>query len=235
MLDRLYFNGIVRTMGEENPIAQALGVLDGKIVFVGSDDEAKMLEAAEKIDLDGKLMLPGFNEGHMHLGTYSFANMNVKLFETKSVEECLERMKARLEETPDMKWMYARGFNDQSFEVEKRYPTREELDSVSNQIPIMAVRACGHAAVVNSVAMDKIVKLPEAEEMLGNRIHPETGEVDEAAVKLFYKVMDELTVEDAEKFLSFGMKKLAECGITSCQTDDLKGIPAAQRRTVIQA
>ena len=235
MLDRLYFNGIVRTMDEENPIAQALGVLDGKIVFVGSDDEAKMLEAAEKIDLDGKLMLPGFNEGHMHLGTYSFANMNVKLFETKSVEECLERMKARLEETPDMKWMYARGFNDQSFEVEKRYPTREELDSVSDQIPIMAVRACGHAAVVNSVAMDKIVKLPEAEEMLGNRIHPETGEVDEAAVKLFYKVMDELTVEDAEKFLSFGMKKLAECGITSCQTDDLKGIPAAQWRTVIQA
>ena len=77
MLDRLYFNGIVRTMDEENPIAQALGVLDGKIVFVGSDDEAKMLEAAEKIDLDGKLMLPGFNEGHMHLGTYSFANMNV--------------------------------------------------------------------------------------------------------------------------------------------------------------
>ena len=69
MLDRLYFNGIVRTMDEENPIAQALGVLDGKIVFVGSDDEAKMLEAAEKIDLDGKLMLPGFNE----LFYFSFA------------------------------------------------------------------------------------------------------------------------------------------------------------------
>ena len=235
MLDRLFFNGIIRTMDEENPVAQAIGMKDGKICFVGSDEQAASLEAAEKVNLNGKLALPGFNEGHMHLGTYAFANMNVKLFETKSVEECLERMKKRLAETPDMKWMYARGFNDQSFTKDKRYPTREELDTVSDQIPIMAVRACGHAAVVNSVAMDRIVKLPEAEEMMGNRIHPETGEVDEAAVKLFYKAIDERTVEDVEELLKFGMNKLAECGITCCQTDDLKGIPAAPWRTVIQA
>ena len=235
MLDRLFYNGIVRTMDEARPTAQAVGIKDGTIRFVGNDEEAAVLEAKERVDLNGKMVLPGFNEGHMHLGTYAFANMNVKLFETKSVEECLDRMKQRLTETPDMKWMYARGFNDQSFTEEKRYPTREELDTVSDRIPIMAVRACGHAAVVNSVAMDRIVRLPEAEEMLGNRIHPATGEVDEAAVKLFYKVMDECTVEEAEALLKFGMNKLAECGITCCQTDDLKGIPAAPWRTVIQA
>ncbi len=235
MLDRLLFNGIVHTMDEGKPEAQAIGIKDGKICFVGSDEEAAALEAKEKVDLKGKAVLPGFNEGHMHLGSYAFSNANILLMDAVSVEDILERLKKRLAEEPDAKWLFGRGWNDQKFTGEKRYPTREELDSVSKDIPILVVRACGHAGITNTIGMEKIVALPEAEEMMADRIHPATGELNEGAVKLFYKVMEERHVEEVEKLLKFGMEKLAECGITCCQTDDLKAIPAAPWRTVIQA
>lgn len=235
MLDRLLCNGIVHTMDEERPTAEAVGIKDGRIAFVGSNEEAAAMEAAEKVDLGGKTVLPGFNEGHMHLGGYSFSNMNVKLADARSVQDILDSLKQRLAEEPDAKWLYGRGWNDQNFTDEKRYPTREELDSVSSDIPILVVRACGHAAITNTIGMEKIVALPEAEEMMADRIHPTTGELNEGAVKLFYKVMEERSVEEVEKLLLFGMNKLAECGITCCQTDDLKAIPAAPWRTVIQA
>ena len=63
MLDRIFYNGLIKTMNEDQPVAEAVGVKDGRICFVGSNEEAAQLEAMEKVDLGGKLMLPGFNEG----------------------------------------------------------------------------------------------------------------------------------------------------------------------------
>ena len=235
MLDRILFNGVVHTMDKEKPEAQAVGIKDGKICFVGTNEEAAALEAAEKVDLEGKTVLPGFNEGHMHLGGYAFSNLNVKLMDAKSSKEVVAALKQRLEEKPESKWLYGRGWNDQNFEDEKRYPSKEEMDSVSTEIPVIVVRACGHASVVNSLALEKIMALPDAAPLMGEYIHPETGVLNEQATKLFYKIMEERTVDEVEEMLHFGLTKLAECGITCCQSDDLKAIPAAPWRTVIQA
>ncbi|MBQ4577385.1 MAG: amidohydrolase family protein, partial [Firmicutes bacterium] len=181
MLDRILFNGVVHTMDKEKPEAQAVGIKDGKICFVGTNEEAAALEAAEKVDLEGKTVLPGFNEGHMHLGGYAFSNLNVKLMDAKSAGEVVAALKARLEAQPESKWLYGRGWNDQNFEDEKRYPSKEEMDSVSTEIPIIVVRACGHASVVNSLALEKIMALPDAAPLMGEYIHPETGVLNEQA------------------------------------------------------
>ncbi|MBO4990627.1 MAG: amidohydrolase, partial [Firmicutes bacterium] len=93
MLERLLCNGIVYTMDEERPTAEAVGIKDGRIAFVGSNEEAAAMEAAEKVDLGGKTVLPGFNEGHMHLGGYAFSNMNVKLADARSVQDILDSLK----------------------------------------------------------------------------------------------------------------------------------------------
>ncbi|MBO4880912.1 MAG: amidohydrolase [Firmicutes bacterium] len=233
-MDKLFYNGKIVTMDGVS-IVQAVGVDQDRIVFTGSDEEAANLNADERIDLQGALMLPGFNEGHMHTATYSFVNSNVTMFHCRSVADCLDTLRQYYQTHPDRTWIYGRGWNDQNFDGEKRYPTRQELDEIAPDIPVMAVRACGHAAVCNTVAIQKIAARPEAAEMLADRIHLDSGVVNEAAVKLFYKVIDEPSFEDVENMLEFGLKRLSEEGITTCQSDDLLGIPGAGWRKVMQA
>lgn len=233
-MERLFYNGKIVTM-DGGRVAEAVGIEKGRIVFVGSDEEASSQPAAERIDLQGALMLPGFNEGHMHTAIYAFANSNATMFHCRTVEDCLQTLRAYYKEHPERTWIYGRGWNDQSFEGEKRYPTRQELDKIAADIPMMAVRACGHAAVCNTAAIQRIAALPEAVEMLADRIHLDSGVVNEAAVKLFYKVIDEPSVEDVEDMLEFGLHKLSEEGITTCQSDDLLSVPGAGWRKVMQA
>ena len=66
MNDTLYINGVVFTVDDKKTTAEAVAVKDGKITFVGSNDEAKKIEAKETVDLGGKMMLPGFIEAHAH-------------------------------------------------------------------------------------------------------------------------------------------------------------------------
>jgi len=121
-MDRLFYNGIIRTMNDDAPTAQAVGIKNGKIVFVGSNEEAAKLNAAEKINLMGKAMFPGFNETHMHMAMYAFAYANVRMFDCKSVEECLAVMKKKFDGDSSLTWIYGRGWNEQNFTSgEKRY------------------------------------------------------------------------------------------------------------------
>lgn len=234
MLDRLFYNGVVKTMNDDMPLAQAVGVKDGRICFVGSDEEAAALSAEERIDLKGKLMLPGFNEGHMHLATYSFTNSNIAMHKFTSVAECLDSVKKRLADKPDSQWIFGRGFNEDLFTDERRYPTKEELDAIRDDIPIMLVRSCGHVAACNTLAVQKIAAFPEAADM-GRLIDLETGVVTEAATKVFYKIINEPSVEEVEEMLHFGLEQLVKEGITMCQTDDLRAVPGADWKKVLAA
>ena len=234
MLDRIFYNGLIKTMNEDMPVAEAVGVKDGRICFVGSNEEAETLEAVEKVDLGGKLMLPGFNEGHMHLATYSFTNSNIAMHKFTSVQECLDSVRKRLEAKPDSQWIFGRGFNEDLFTDERRYPTKEELDAIRDDIPIMLVRSCGHVAACNTLAVNKIANFPEAADM-GRLIDLETGVVTEAATKVFYKIINEPTVEEVEEMLHFGLEQLVKEGITMCQSDDLRAVPGADWRKVLEA
>ncbi len=237
-MDRLFYNGVIRTMDANVPQAQAVGIKDGKICFVGSNQQAEALATEERIDLQGQLMLPGFNEGHMHLATYAFVNSNIRMDDCGSVEDCLAAVRKRLAKQPDAVWVYGRGWNEQKFREDaaggKRYPTKEELDGVCREIPVMIVRTCGHAAVCNSAAMERICALPEAKEM-ADRIHPDQGVVTEGVIKLFFRIIEEPSIEAVEQMLLFGLRKLAKAGITTCQSDDLLAVPGAGWRKVIQA
>ena len=150
-MDRIFYNGIVRTLDDAGTVAEAVGIKDGKIAFVGSNAEAEAFACAEKTDLQGRLMLPGFVDTHMHMMHYAFVEKSVKLFNCKSVEEALELAKKRLEETKDnpLTWLFCRGWNHEHFDV-PRYPHKDELDALSTEIPIIMVRVCGHVAVCNS-------------------------------------------------------------------------------------
>ena len=137
-MDKLFYNGIIATLDDTDRIAEAVGIKNGIISFVGTNEEADKISADVRIDLEGKLMLPGFVDGHMHLLSYAFVESSVKLFECKSVEETIEKSTEYLKSgEKNIKWLYCRGWNEEKFRV-KRYPTRKELDNIRT-----SVCACG--------------------------------------------------------------------------------------------
>ena len=121
-MDKVFYNGIVRTLDDNNNTAEAVGIKDGKIAFVGTNEEARSIECDNKVNLKGRLLLPGFVDSHMHMLHYAFVEKSVKLFDCKSVEECLQLAKNRLEENVEkpLTWLFCRGWNHENFD-EPRY------------------------------------------------------------------------------------------------------------------
>ena len=234
-MDKVFYNGIIRTLDDENTVAQAVGIKDGKIAFIGTDSEAEKLECSEKIDLGGRLLLPGFVDTHMHLLHYAFVEKSVKLFDCKSVEDALALARKRLEETKEqpLSWLFCRGWNHEHFYV-PRYPHKDELDALSTEIPIIMVRVCGHVAVCNSCGLELLRKIPQFDEIKQD-VDFETGLIKENAVQFYYSVLEAPTQEEVEDLIRFGIKKLNECGITGVQSDDLASLPGKNWRRILDA
>ena len=232
-MDTLLYNGRIYTMEAEGKTVQAIGIENNKIVFIGSDAEAKTLSTVNRIDLQGRIVLPGFIEGHMHLASYGHIHHHVTLFHCRSVEECLEEIRRYLLAHPQAAYVFARGWNEDYFTV-KRYPTREELDAVCPDMPVELVRVCGHMSVCNSCAIEKIDQLTEATSYRAqNQIVD--GFLYENAIELFDAILPEPTLEEVEEMLLFAMRDLNRCGITTCQTDDFGAIAGAGWNRIIEA
>jgi predicted amidohydrolase YtcJ len=232
MLDKIFYNCTVYTMENEKDVYDAIGIKDGRIAFLGTSEEAKNIGAAESVDLNGKFVLPAFTDGHMHLVNYANAEMSVKYNGCKTAEEVMQRAKEYYAAHKNAKWIYGRGWNHEYF-TEKRYPLRKELDEVSTEIPIIAVRVCGHIGVCNTCALEKIRALPEFAGQEDN-LDYETGLVKENVAQLFYHILDKQSIEYLKELIKLGVKNLNKCGITGCQCDDFSSMPKADWRYIMQ-
>ena len=172
---QIFHNAVVYT-GDN--FTHAFAVEDGRFVAVG--DEALALEG-ERIDLGGAFVCAGFNDSHMHLLNYGQAlSMAPLAAHTGSLEDMVDCLKNAL---PDRGWILGRGWNQDYFSDIRRMPSRRDLDRVSTELPVCAIRACGHALVVNSRAM----------ELLGitsDTPSPEGGEIDFENGHFFDNAMD---------------------------------------------
>ena len=92
-LDTLLYNGEFHSMDDTNSIYEAMGIKDGRISFLGKDEEARGMKVKEKIDMKGKLILPGFVDTHLHALDYAETKKFIKLNGSKSVDEVIERSK----------------------------------------------------------------------------------------------------------------------------------------------
>ena len=92
-MDKIFFNGCIRTLDDQNTVAQAVGIENGKITFIGTGQEAERIFCEDRTDLQGRLLLPGFVDTHLHMLHYAFVEKSVKLFDCRSVEEMLDTAK----------------------------------------------------------------------------------------------------------------------------------------------
>ena len=153
MLDKLFINGEIYSMKKEGEKFQSLGVKDGKIIFLGTNDEAKNVSSKELIDLKGKMMIPGMADAHLHLYAYCQNLTFVDLSKVHNINEMISLMKEKIKNVKKGDWVKGVNF-DQSKWKENRFPTLEEMNSISKDNPVIIKRCCLHAVVANSKALE---------------------------------------------------------------------------------
>ena len=219
----IFFGGKVYT--GQLPVVEAF-VIDGDhFVFAGTSAQALVL--AEKhdrlVDLDGKFVCAGFNDTHMHLLNFGQTLKIAPLHEhTGSLADMLDCLKAQ--QFSENGWIIGRGWNQDLFCDCNRMPNRWDLDLVSTTQPVMAVRACGHAAVVNSFVLNLLGINGASEQPDGGRIVMENGQPNgillDNAMNFVYDAIPSPAIQDLKDMILAASRKLNSYGITSCQTDD---------------
>lgn len=155
--DTLLINGRFLTMEDENPTAEAIAISDGRILFVGTENEAKQFTNlhTEIIDLKGRVAAPAFIESHTHPLSYSYmlTLLNCRGKNTESLENLLECVRQRAEVTPKGEWIFGTGYDEGKFLHVPADVTRDDLDKVAPDHPVFLRRTCGHLCMLNSMAM----------------------------------------------------------------------------------
>jgi predicted amidohydrolase YtcJ len=148
--DLLLYGGKVVTVDNDFSIASAVAVKDGKILAVGGDELAQQYPASQRLDLKGRVLMPGFTDTHIHIRTS--ARRDVDLINVKSIREMQELVRAKAQELGPGEWITGYGWDEALF-AEKRNPLRGDLDAAAPDNPVVLTRAGGHSSVGNSAAI----------------------------------------------------------------------------------
>jgi predicted amidohydrolase YtcJ len=151
-VDLLLTNGNVYTVTEKQPKTEAIAVKANRIVFVGSNDDAKKFHPAKIVDLHARTVVPGFTDSHCHIFGIGEREMRLNLEGTNSLEDFLARVKQRVDKTGPGKWITGRGWIE-TFWKPPQFPTRQDLDKIAPNNPLFLTRADGHASIANSAAL----------------------------------------------------------------------------------
>lgn len=234
-MDLLLYNGIIKTLDNNNSVYEAIGIKDNKIAFLGNNERAKNLEADKKINLKGKLLLPGFIDTHLHILHYALAESMVKLADSKSLKEVLKKGRLHLEkEGLKFGWLLGRGWNQNNFQDTDQFITKDDLDKISTDYPIFFSRVCGHMATVNSKGLEEILAMEKANN-LNEYIDKETGILTESAVSLKSALLGKITEKDLEELLQKAHKDLNKAGITGIHSADFSTLQSGDWEKVIKA
>ena len=152
--DLILTGGRIYTVDENRPVAEAMAVAGGKVLFVGSERGALVHRGAATrvVDLDGRTVIPGMIDAHVHLLNLGTALRNVNLVGTRSYDEVIARVVERARQLPAGAWVIGRGW-DQNDWGDTRFPTHDALSRAVPNNPVVLTRIDGHATLVNEAAM----------------------------------------------------------------------------------
>jgi predicted amidohydrolase YtcJ len=217
--DIVFFNATVHTVNDAQPQAEAIGIKGDRILFVGSNEDAKKYSgsATRTIDLKGKTVLPGLTDSHYHILGVGERLTHLNLESATSRELFLGKIKEQAAEAGAGRWITGRGWIE-TFWKPPVFPTREELDTVAPVNPVFLERADGHGAVANSKALkiagiDAKTPNPFGGEILRDKKTGEAlGMLLDNAMELVEKKIPPLTPEENERALVFGAQRTIALG-----------------------
>lgn len=172
MFDLIFYNAKIHTQNEDSKLATAVAIRENRIIAVGNDSE--MLSLADghtrKIDLAGRLVLPGFVDSHFHLHEWALSRKQVELSTADSLEELLMLLANSVAKKTAGEWIIGRGWNETRWS-EPRLLTRDVLDDLTPYNPTILWRSDGHLAVANSLAL-------QAANINAETLNPPEGVID---------------------------------------------------------
>ena len=221
----ILFNGRIFTADVKGTFVEAVAIEGERIVAIGPTQEIKSrYSAAKEIDIQGKLVTPGFNDAHIHFLNGGLSLLRVDLNGAKTLEEAKRRIAAKVKELPAGSWVTGRGWDHTLWGG--NWPTRQDLDEVAPNNPVILQRVDGHVAWTNTLALKKAgvtkeTRAPEGGEVLRDANGEATGILKETAQSLVGRFVPEPSVTDKIKAAELALAEARRYGITSIQ--DISG------------
>lgn len=225
----ILYNARIYTVEAKQPWGQAVAINNGRILAVG-DNEAMLALAGPQtktLDLDGKLVLPGLCDAHIHFYNWSLSQQTVQLADCQSKAEMLQRIAQRTAVAQPGSWITGQGWNESRW-GETSFPTADDLDTVTGvDHPAIFWRSDMHGAVVNRAAMRVAGVSAETPDPPGGVIERDagrqpTGVFKELAIGLIASHIPTTTGAELERALLDGMKRLHRLGVTAIHDQRMK-------------
>ncbi len=221
--DMVIINAKIHTVDPQKPQAEAVAIKNGKISAVGTMTEIETLITANTkvIDAQGKLVLPGFNDAHLHFISGGQALLELDLNGCESVAEIQNRLKIAALKTPSGEWITGRGWDHTLFN-DGKWPDKSILDAVTTNHPVFVRRIDGHVGWANSTALQHAeishnTFVPDGGEMITNSDGEPTGIFKESAMGLISEKIPPYTLAQQERALQIALNEAARLGVTSVQ------------------
>jgi predicted amidohydrolase YtcJ len=204
-----------------------MAVREGKIVCVGGIEQI-MLECgggeenADKIQLNNKFVMPGFNDAHVHIGSAAADLLAVRLNGVASSEELQKRIATAVAAKKEGDWITGSGW-DHTLWPDKKFPTRQQLDAVSPKNPVLLTHISGHVAIANSLALEqarisKDTPNPKGGEFERDANGELTGMLEEdSAMSLVAQYVPDPTTAERRHGIELILADVAKYGVTSVQ------------------
>lgn len=232
--DRIFVNGNIWTEDDAHPRAEALAVSGDQLVAVGSNAAIRALASPDTaiVDLHGRLVVPGFQDSHLHFPGPSINE--VDLAGANSLREFQQRIAEFARIHPALPWIIGSGWGYSLFPNEK--PDKKYLDAVVSDRPVYVSERDGHMGLANSKALALAGIAAGTADPPNGHIMREaggepTGELKEAAQRLLTKHIPPRSAEDRYESLLQHMDEAASYGLTSAQDAalDMRDWPIFER------
>ena len=224
--DLIISNAKVWTADNAHPTAEAVAVLGDRFVAVGSNAEVQEWRgpATKVIDAGGKLLLPGFNDAHVHFVGGGLQLDAIQLNDATSPEEFVRRLAERAKRTPKGEWIEGGDWDETKWNPVK-LPTAALIDPVTPDNPVSLGRYDGHSALANSLALRLAGITSRTPDPPGGTIVRDahgnpTGDLKDAAMGLVDKVIPPLSHEQRMRAVRRALEHAASLGVTSVQHMD---------------
>ena len=215
-VDLILTNGKIITVDDEFSILNTVVVDDGRIIETGGAELALEYQSDETVDLQGKVLMPGFNDSHTHIR--GRPQRYIELGDVSSISEIQDLIRTKITEIGEGEWVTGYGWSEDELE-EGRRPLRADLDAAAPNNPVILTRAGGHSAVVNSSALNRAdVSLATPQPEGGVIERGQDGQLNgviRERQELVGRLVPDSTYEELIASLETNLNDLLRLGITS--------------------
>ncbi|GGE77229.1 amidohydrolase [Priestia taiwanensis] len=224
-MKKLWHGGIIYTMREEGEVVEAVVTDDATIIAIG---DKKKLEQEypidEYIELQGRTMIPGLVDSHIHLIGHGEMLNRLDLSMCTSMKEVMEKVAEKVAQTPKNQWIVGEGWNENIF-LDKKDFSLEEIDVITNSHPIVLKRVCRHSLFVNRLGLQQAGITIDTLSPKGGEIGQKDGELTGMLYDTAQEKVLSLASVPTEAYLkeavTLAIEDMWKYGITGVHTEDL--------------